>query len=216
MNDGKGWKQFDDVPFDGLNVGITGISASYIFNHKRFSYPAAFNQSTVQRRSVGSPLAGFGYTRHSIDLDFNRLRQVVEKNVTNDDPYGQKAQLDSGLMFNSVRYTNISLSGGYAYNWVFAHNWLLAASLSLALGYKKSEGDLQKDEKTILRDFSFRNVAFDGTGRLGLVWNDTKWFAGMSAIFHSYNYHKSQFKANTYFGSINIYGGFNFDRKRHH
>ena len=31
----------------GINVKVTGINAYYIFNHKRFSYPAAFAQSTV-------------------------------------------------------------------------------------------------------------------------------------------------------------------------
>ena len=35
----------EDVGFDGLSVGITGFNAYYIFNHKRFSYPAAFNQT---------------------------------------------------------------------------------------------------------------------------------------------------------------------------
>lgn len=216
LKNGMGRKQLHDVAFDGLNVGITGVTASYIFNHKRFSYPAAFNQSTVQRRSAGSALAGFGYTRHSIDLDYNSLQQMVEKYVASEDIYKQTVRLDSGLMFEKVKYTNMSVSGGYAYNWVFARNWLLAASLSLALGYKKAEGDLRKDEKTILRDFSFQNVALDGTGRFGIVWNNTKWFAGMSAIFHSYNYHKSQFKTNNSFGAVNIYAGLNFIRKKHH
>ena len=48
----------------------------------------------------------------------------------------QNVKLDSGLMFNKVRYTSYSISGGYAYNWVFAHNWLFAASLSVALATK--------------------------------------------------------------------------------
>ena len=66
------------------------------------------------------------------------------------------------LMFENVKYTNFSVSGGYAYNWVFAHNWLLCSSLSLSMGYKRASGDLKKDELTILRDFSFKNVVLDG------------------------------------------------------
>ncbi len=202
------------VPFDGLNVGITGIDVYYVANHKRFSYPAAFSQSTVQRRSCGSTLYGIGYTRHSIDLDFNRLQEVVNENLPEAKSYPDVVKLDSGLMFNKVRYTNISVSGGYAYNWVFAHNWLLSGSMSLALGYKRATGDLRRDELTILRDFSFRNVVLDAAGRMGVVWNDTKWFAGMSAILHSYNYRKRQFSTNNSFGSINFYVGFNFNSKR--
>lgn len=216
LNDGVGKRDLKGVAFDGLNVGITGANVYYIFNHKKFSYPAAFSQSTVQRRSCGSALAGIGYTRHSIDLDHERLSDVITESVLNKENYGSTAQLDSGLLFKQVRYTDISVSGGYAYNWVFAHNWLMAASLSLAVGYKRATGDLRKDELTILHDFSFKNVVLDGTGRFGIVWNNTKWFAGMSGIVHSYNYRKRQFSTNNSFGSINFYVGFNFNRKKHH
>ncbi|MBQ3827537.1 MAG: DUF4421 family protein, partial [Prevotella sp.] len=65
-------------------------------------------------------------------------------------------------------------------------------------------------------DFSFKNVALDATSRIGVVWNNTKWFAGMSLILHSYNYRKQQFSTNNYFGSLNFYVGFNFNRKRGH
>ena len=45
---------FEGVPFSGVNVGITGVNVYYIFNHGRFSYPAAFSQSTCQKWSCGS------------------------------------------------------------------------------------------------------------------------------------------------------------------
>ena len=216
MNDDVyGRRNLHGVAFDGLNVGITGASLHYIFNHKKFSYPAAFSQSTVQRRSCGSALAGFGYTRHSIDLDHDRLQNAMETELGGNE-YNMTAKLDSGLMFKRVRYTDLSLSAGYAYNWVFARNWLLAASLSMAVGYKHATGDLRKDELTILRDFSFKNVVLDGTGRFGIVWNNTKWFAGVSSVLHSYNYRKNQFSTNNFFGNVNFYVGFNFNRKKGH
>lgn len=200
-----------DIPFSGLNVGITGLNLTYIFNHKRFSYPAAFSQSTVQRRSCGSALAGFGYTRHSIDLDSDQLQEAFGQLPGR---YGT-VSVDSGMYFDRVKYTNLALSGGYAYNLVFARNWLAAASLALSMGYKSSAGELLADEH-IERDFSFSNLTFDATGRFGVVWNNTRWFAGMSAIMHSYNYRKRQFSTNNTFGSINFYLGFNFARKRGH
>lgn len=217
MNDDVyGKRKLHGVAFDGLNVGITGLNLHYIFNHKRFSYPAAFSQSTVQRRSCGSALAGIGYTRHSIDLDYEKLQQTITTVFDEHQKNVQTVQLDSGLMFKRVRYTDLSVSGGYAYNWVFAHNWLLAASLSMAVGYKHATGDLRKDERTILRDFSFENVVLDGTGRFGIVWNNTKWFAGVSTILHSYNYRKKQFSTNNFFGNVNFYVGFNFNKKKGH
>ncbi len=54
------------VPFGGIESKIRGVNFYYIFNHRKFSYPAAYSQSTCQRRSAGSALAGIGYTRHSL------------------------------------------------------------------------------------------------------------------------------------------------------
>ena len=64
-------------------------------------------------------------------------------------------------------------------------------------------------------DFSFNNFNLDGIGRFGIVWNNTKWYAGASAVIHTYNYKKEQFSTNSSFGSLNIYVGVNFGRKRH-
>ena len=198
------------IPFSGLNVGIKGFNVYYIFNHKRFSYPAAFSQSTCQKRSAGSALIGIGYTRHTLDLDYEDLQRIFETYIPD---YNEK--LDSGLMFNKVKYTDFSLSGGYAYNWVFAKNWMFAASLSLAVSYKRATGDLQK-EHSLLRDFSFNNLSLDGVGRFGMVWNNTKWYGGASAILHAYNYHKPQFRTNNFFGNVNIYFGLNLGKKKHY
>jgi len=50
--------------------------------------------------------------------------------------------------------------------------------------------------------------------RLGLVYYDTKWYAGASFILHSFNYHSEQVRLNNAFGSLNFYVGFNFKRKK--
>lgn len=207
MGDGINTSQLNNVDFDGINVGITGLNLYYIFNHHRFSYPAAFSQSTCQKISCGSWMAGIGYTRNSIDLDYDKLKNIVESNVN---PAGS-VKLDTGLMFNNVKFTDVNASVGYAYNWVFAKDWLFCASGSVALAYKhtRSENVEYDDHK-----FSLDNINLDGIVRLGLVYNNMKWYSGLSAILHSYNYKKSRFAANNQFGSINIYVGFNFDLKK--
>lgn len=197
-----------NIDFDGLKASIKGFNIYYIFNHRKFSYPAAFSQSTCQKLSCGSPLLGVGYTQHSLEVDWNKLDELVERRLGSTIAV---ERLDSGLMFGRVRYTDFSFSGGYAYNWVFSKDWLLAVSLSAALGYKRSTGDMEHKNFS-LRDFNFHNFNLDGVGRFGLVWNNTKWYAGASAILHTYNYNKSQFSTNSFFGSVNIYVGFNFGR----
>jgi hypothetical protein len=187
--------------FNGLNVSITGVNFYYIFNHKRFSYPAAFAQSTCQKISCGSWMVGLGYLKNDIESDHKRLEALAQEKL------GHEVKLDSGLMFNRIKYTDINASVGYAYNWVFARNWLFCSSLSLALGYKKSYSE---EEKSKTSGFDFSNFNVDGIGRFGIVWNNTKWYAGASAIVRAYNYHKSRFAANNIFGDLNIYVGLNF------
>lgn len=195
----------NDVPFDGLKAGITGFNVYYIFNHGKFSYPAAFAQSTIQKISCGSWMAGVGYTRNSVELDHDRLQRVIDERL------GRGAvRLDSGLMFNSAKYHDINLSAGYAYNWVFAKNWLFGACLQAAVAYKYSSGNVIGG----LKSFSFRDVNIDGIGRFGLVYNCMRWYAGTSVILHSNSYHKPRFSTNNTFGSWNIYVGYNFLLKK--
>ena len=197
-----------DIPFGGLGVSITGVNAYYILNHRKFSYPAAFSQSTCQRKSCGSVILGAGYTKHSLTMDVAKLKNTLE-------PYDILPLIDEGIFFKSINYTDVSFSGGYAYNWVFSKNWLLNISLSAGLAYKHSTGDFVKDA-LIFRDFSFSNINFDGVGRFGLVWNNSKWYFGSNAVVHSYNYRKAQFSTSNYFGNVNVYIGFNLKKKKGH
>ena len=196
----------DGASFSGLKAGIKGLNIYYIFNHGRFSYPAAFAQSTIQKVSCGSPLAGVGYTRHSLSLDYQSLQQLVDERMG---PH--TVPLDSGLMFRSVKYDDFSLSGGYAYNWVFRKNWLFAASGQVAVAYKHTVGDVIESHSN---DFSFDNFNLDMIGRFGVVYNCMRWYAGVNVILHSYNYHKSRFSTNNTFGSMNAYIGYNFGLKK--
>ena len=206
LGDGVETQPLEGLPFSGVKAGIKGFNAYYIFNHGRFSYPAAFSQSTVQKVSCGSWMAGAGYTRNSLDVDHNRLQQLV------DDRMGtQTVPLDSGFMLQNIRYANYSFSGGYAYNWVFHKDWLFGASLQAALAYKKSTAEAAEAD---VRGFNFQNVNIDGIGRFGIVYNCMRWYTGASVIVHTNNYHKNRFRTNNTFGSMNMYIGYNFGLKK--
>lgn len=194
--------------FDGLTTKVQGLSVTYVFNHHRFSYPAAFQQSTRQIRSAGSALLGASYTTHELSLDYHSLSKAVE------DAGIHEAEIDTAFMFDNVKYMDISVSGGYAYNWVFTKNWLLCSSLTGAIAYKKSKGDLIDNTEPGAHGFSFHNFDLDFTMRLGLVWNTSKWFAGSSLVMHMYNYNKTQFSAQNVFGQWNLYAGINFGKRK--
>ncbi len=201
------------VDFDGFKASVRGLNLYYIFSHRKFSYPAAYSQSTVQRRSAGSWMAGLGYTKHELEVDWEKLSAIVDDRLNPGVEISERARIDSSLMFAKVKYSDYSATVGYAYNWVFAKNWLFNASLSMGLAYNLSSSD-NKNEKFQLTNFNFKNFNFDGVGRFSIVWNNTKWYAGANSIIHTYNYKKDHFSTNNSFGSLNIYVGVNFGRKR--
>ncbi len=205
MGDGVDVRRLNGMDFDGINVSITGFNLYYIFNSKRFSYPAAFAQSTCQKRSQGSWMAGIGWMKNSIDFDHQKLNTMIKENTVS------SVQLDSGLMFNNLKHTDFHVSAGYGYNWVFAPNWLFASSLSLALAYKTSSGDAVKEW---VNDFDLEKINLDGIARFGIVYNNTRWYAGASAILRTYTYENDYLETRNHFGSFNFYLGYNFGLKK--
>lgn len=106
--------------YPGLKVYQYGIYGQYIFNNKRFSYKAAFNQSEKQLRSAGSFLVGFGAYKTDITSDDNSF------------VYNEK---------HSLHNFQFGVSGGYAYTWVVGRFWTISASgtAGLNVGCEKLE-----------------------------------------------------------------------------
>ncbi len=186
-----------DRNIHGLSVDIAGINAYWIQNHRRFSYPAAYSQSTNQRRNAGSAIVGFTFSKHKIEFDYRGLPDYVQ------------AQLYDGLKFNEVNYLDFCLSAGYAYNWVFAKNCLFNASLAPGIAYKQSKSESEYFEKSILR-----KINFDLVTRVGITYNNSKYFVGASLVMNTFGYRSELFNSNNSFGTIRIYAGFNFWKKK--
>lgn len=197
--------------FDGINVGIKGFNLYYIFNHRKFSYPAAYSQSTQQKRSAGSMIAGIGYTTHNLKYDHTRMDSLLSNYSV--DP----SVLDSTMRVKSVKYRDLNFSIGYSYNWVFAKNFLFNASLSAALAVDRATKEYERDTKRRWYErllFSVDDLNIDGIGRFALLYNNGKWFAGSSFILHTYTYRGEGFSTMNMFSDLNFYVGFNFSKRK--
>ena len=197
----------DDIEnenFDGLNVKSWGFNLYYIFNHRKHSYPATYNQSTCQKRSVGSFIAGFGYTKYNVSIDWQSLDALASTLVPQYS--GQFADDD---LFGNISYRSYELFGGYSFNWVPMKNLLIGASATIGVGYNISEGD-----NRLFKDFSLSNISLDGIGRIGIIWNNTRYYIGATGVIHSYNYSKDKFSLTNGFGNVCFYIGFNFGKKK--
>ena len=107
---------FDDKLVDKLlsspmKIGTVMFDAYWIFNKKRFSLLAAYDQSTIQRRSAGSLIAGLMYYYQKLDYDSPKNFFFIE--------HGGNV----GLM--KVYQGSIGL--GYTYNWVPARGLVVNA-----------------------------------------------------------------------------------------
>lgn len=94
-----------------LILKVLNVVGYYVFNHRHFSYPAAFTQSYIQHRSAGSWLAGFSYQGGSIET----TDELLQRSLTA--PYVR------------IRVGHFGLGGGYAYNWIIGRKWLLHFSM---------------------------------------------------------------------------------------
>lgn len=202
--EGIGKHDFKGYAFDGLDTYTASASAYYVFNHRRFSYPAAFSQSTVQRKSCGSWLLGARYDRQHMEFDYTQLPAGLIGSP------GHELIMDE-LKWNKIDYRAFSVCGGYAYNWVFAPGWLLGISAMPAIGFKVAKGKRLRGDELFV---SLKNLNFDCISRLGIVWNNTRCFAGLSLVAHMYNYTKGRLTLTNGMNYLNLYVGFNFNKKK--
>ena len=87
---------------DPIRVKTVIADGYYMFNGKKFSYAAAYDQSVIQKRSAGSLMVGLMYNYTHIDY-------ATDHN-------GDLVYLMEGL--GKVKLWQGSAGAGYAYNWV--------------------------------------------------------------------------------------------------
>ena len=158
INTQKGSRHFDK---EDLKLKMLSITGFYIFNHRRFSYPAAFSQSYFQKRSAGSWLAGFSFMGGSV-------------NTNNDAP--------AGSYDIHLKVRNVALGGGYGYNLVH-HKWLFHLSAMptiVVYNYNNITIDgVKRAEYTHFPDLLINS-------RAAIVYNiSPRYFIGSNVVFNS-------------------------------
>lgn len=145
------------IPAGNAKDLTASFDAYYAFNGKRFSMPAAFSQSQIQKKKAGSVLLSAS------------LRSSIS-GISPLDPFLPDS--------TAVRSHMLSLGGGYGQNFVTPHHWLLhisfVSNLTLLQYTKLTEGNNQQRMKQTFPDFvNILQVA-------ALHWTD-RWFFGAYA-----------------------------------
>lgn len=98
------------TPIDVLSFYLNGY---YVFNGKRYSQAAAYNQVVIQKKSAGSLLLGATAYASGINMAYNENASLI-------------FCCDS---VGSITLGKITLGLGYGYNWVPARGWTINAMI---------------------------------------------------------------------------------------
>ena len=159
----KGWHEHEgmeriELTDDILAVKTLNVNAFYVFNSRRFSYPAAFSQSYIQRHSAGSfLLAASGQGQHAT-MDW-------EQNM-------------------DLKMTNIGIGAGYGYNFVPGRGWLIHISvLPTFIVYSKTS--IPFGDTRVPLHYHFPEVIITSRGSVVRQWGNK--FLGLSMVFNYTN-----------------------------
>ena len=167
------------LPDGMLSVKTLNLNTFYVLNPRRFSYPAAFSQSYIQRRSAGS---------------FLLAASAMVQHATIDREQEMK-----------LKMTNIGLGAGYGYNYVPGKGWLLHIS-ALPTFIVHSNASMSFGDTRIPLHYHFPEVIITGRGAVVYQWGNK--FLGMSMVYNFTNIgnedrlalHNTKWRIRTFFG----------------
>lgn len=146
-----------------IDMRVLNVAGYYTFNYRRFSFPAAFTQSYIQKRSAGSWLAGFCY------------QGGVMKS-----PGDESQGIPSLRMFVG----HFAIGAGYGYNLVVGKRWLFHLS-SLPTFIILNRNNIKTNDEKRKIGYHFPEMLFNE--RIAVVYNisDRYFLAATGVINHS-------------------------------
>lgn len=182
------------IMIDGGELRSLSANAYWIFNSKRFSYPAVFNSTWIQKRSAGTWLAGLSFYVGQLDTEGNGEWQ---KGYT--------------TLMHYINMAQISIGGGYAYNYVPNRHWLIHISAQPNILAWKKYTLYTHDTKTETDDKHRLPIRFPEAfllGRLGVTYSWSKYYIGATGMLQStligpntdFHMRNTKWKASAYLG----------------
>lgn len=149
-----------------ITLKVLNVVGYYVFNNRRFSYPAAFTQSYIQRRSAGSWLAGISYQGGSIET----TEALKERNLNAHD--------------TRIYIGHLGIGGGYGYNWVVGKKWLFHFSMLPTFVVYNRNNFTVNGERKRAQHIRF-NMIFNE--RAAIIYNfSSRYFAGLTLAMNNF------------------------------
>lgn len=151
-----------EVQRSDLKTFNMGANAFYVFNHKKFSYQAAFNQAERQLKSAGSFIMMASATRFQISADSALVPLLLP--TDNRDLYINRGLFAAG-----------GISVGYAHTFVIAKKAFFSLTLlpGIALGYMDFSNTFGEKLTNLRGHFRFNT-------RAALGFNGDRYYYGIT------------------------------------
>ena len=163
-----------DIPKGMISQNALNLNFYYVFNSRRFSFPAAFSQSYVQKRSAGSLMVG---------ASFDGSKTVVGTDVEH-----------LSLQPITIRLNEFAVGAGYGYNLVAGKHLLfhLSALPTITVyshDYTESatetvDEDGQLGTATVRNRMNYHFPSAIVTGRGAALYSWRNKFAGATAVYN--------------------------------
>ena len=202
------------------------INGYYVFNGRRYSQAAAYNQSVIQRRSAGSLLVGATWYQSSFDYSDiangyfmifgDGISRIKVHQANLGVGYGYNWVPLRGLVVNAMVMPTVSVYNRvkvdkYNFNYILAPEepvddygefnketrlWANGKSDKPLTMMKKGANDIYYWDEDSDSSYSALHINFDL--RLGIAYNWSNFFIGLQAQFNNFNYKKDQSKVNIF------------------
>lgn len=143
-----------------VNQKALNVNAYYAFNGRRFSMPAAFTQSYIQKRSAGSFMVGLSFDGQLTDIS-----------------------KDAGIAGadTKLKVVELGIGAGYGYNLVVSRRLLLHLD-ALPTFNVLARTEITGDGEKLRLDYQFPSVIITGRGAAVYSWRNK--FAGLTMVFN--------------------------------
>lgn len=136
------------------------VNVYYAFSGRRFSVPAAFSQSYIQKRSAGSFMLGMSFDGQNTDID---------------------AVTAIGVGRVKLNIVELGIGAGYGYNLVAGRRWLFHLSALPTFNVFVHSHIADGDERVNLH-YKFPSAIVTGRGAAVYSWRNK--FLGASMVFN--------------------------------
>jgi len=182
------------------NMRSLAVNGYYVFNGKRFSLPAVFNSTWIQKRSAGSFLVQAAFATGRLKIGDNLDDQRIYK-----------------YDINRIDMNSFSLGAGYGYNLVAGKHWLFHATLQPSVmiwrNYNLHTTDDNGTEETNKME---GNLNIFLVGRAGVIYSWDRYFIGATSVVqHSKTGKDSDFSLRDTQWQVRAFFGWRMHTKLH-